>query len=100
MINLGGNLLLKGQAPHHPDGLWRIGIQDPFTKPLSSNSTCVGSIKAKREVIASLGGSEAPLKPIFHNLTNGPIKALKPSTTFYPQNLSWFGDKYLLYGFW
>ncbi|WP_405257666.1 FAD:protein FMN transferase [Ligilactobacillus murinus] len=32
MINLGGNLLLKGQAPHHPDGLWRIGIQDPFTK--------------------------------------------------------------------
>ncbi|WP_404388305.1 FAD:protein FMN transferase [Ligilactobacillus animalis] len=32
MINLGGNLLLKGLAPHHPDGLWRIGIQDPFTK--------------------------------------------------------------------
>lgn len=32
MINLGGNLLLVGKAPHHPDKKWRIGIQDPFSK--------------------------------------------------------------------
>lgn len=28
-INLGGNLLTMGEAYHQPDGLWRIGIQDP-----------------------------------------------------------------------
>ncbi|MBD5068578.1 MAG: FAD:protein FMN transferase [Lactobacillus sp.] len=32
IINLGGNLLLKGNAPHHVDRKWRIGIQDPFAK--------------------------------------------------------------------
>ncbi|HEL2055421.1 TPA: FAD:protein FMN transferase [Streptococcus suis] len=29
LINLGGNVLTFGQAPHNPDGCWRIGIQDP-----------------------------------------------------------------------
>ncbi len=29
LINLGGNILTFGQAPHNPDGCWRIGIQDP-----------------------------------------------------------------------
>lgn len=29
MINLGGNLLTMGPCPLHPDGLWRIGVQDP-----------------------------------------------------------------------
>ncbi|BDD39087.1 FAD:protein FMN transferase [Streptococcus ruminantium] len=29
LINLGGNVLTFGQAPHNPDGYWRIGIQDP-----------------------------------------------------------------------
>ncbi|NQI71273.1 FAD:protein FMN transferase [Streptococcus suis] len=29
LINLGGNVLTFGQAPHNPDGHWRIGIQDP-----------------------------------------------------------------------
>lgn len=29
LINLGGNVKTFGQALHHPDGLWRIGIQDP-----------------------------------------------------------------------
>lgn len=32
MIDLGGNLLLKGPAPNHTDQKWRIGIQDPFAK--------------------------------------------------------------------
>lgn len=32
MIDLGGNLLLKGPAPKHADQKWRIGIQDPFAK--------------------------------------------------------------------
>lgn len=29
LINLGGNVLTFGCAPHNPDGLWRIGVQDP-----------------------------------------------------------------------
>ncbi|WP_024408476.1 FAD:protein FMN transferase [Streptococcus suis] len=29
LINLGGNVLTFGQAPHNADGYWRIGIQDP-----------------------------------------------------------------------
>ncbi|CYU41852.1 FAD:protein FMN transferase [Streptococcus suis] len=32
LINLGGNVLTFGQAPHNPDGCWRIGIQDPQKK--------------------------------------------------------------------
>ncbi|WP_374285268.1 FAD:protein FMN transferase [Lactococcus sp.] len=30
IINLGGNLVLMGSAPHHDDQNWRIGIRDPF----------------------------------------------------------------------
>ncbi|HEL1961601.1 TPA: FAD:protein FMN transferase [Streptococcus suis] len=36
LINLGGNVLTFGQAPHNPDGCWRIGIQDP-QKPRGEN---------------------------------------------------------------
>ncbi|MDQ0221956.1 FAD:protein FMN transferase [Streptococcus moroccensis] len=29
LINLGGNVLTMGKAPHQEDGYWRIGIQNP-----------------------------------------------------------------------
>lgn len=29
IINLGGNVLTFGAASHNPDGLWRIGVQNP-----------------------------------------------------------------------
>ena len=29
MINLGGNLLMVGTSPLHPDGQWRVGIKIP-----------------------------------------------------------------------
>lgn len=32
LINLGGNVLTFGHAPHNPDGKWRIGIQNPKEK--------------------------------------------------------------------
>lgn len=32
IINLGGNVLLIGQHPNHPDGFWRVGIQAPDKK--------------------------------------------------------------------
>ncbi|MGO0094107.1 FAD:protein FMN transferase [Streptococcus suis] len=37
LINLGGNVLTLGQAPHNADGYWRIGIQDP-QKPRGENA--------------------------------------------------------------
>ena len=30
IINLGGNLVMVGDAPHHPDGLWRVGVRHPM----------------------------------------------------------------------
>lgn len=30
LIDLGGNVLTFGKAPNHQDGLWRVGIQNPF----------------------------------------------------------------------
>lgn len=32
LIDLGGNVLTYGDASNHEDGLWRIGIQNPFSK--------------------------------------------------------------------
>ncbi|PCS00716.1 FAD:protein FMN transferase [Lactococcus fujiensis] len=32
IINLGGNLLLMGDAPHHNDKKWRIGVRNPLEK--------------------------------------------------------------------
>ncbi len=32
MIDLGGNLLLVGDSPAHPDGKWRVGIQAPSSE--------------------------------------------------------------------
>ena len=32
IINLGGNLLMMGDAPHHSDGKWRVGIRNPLTQ--------------------------------------------------------------------
>lgn len=29
-IDLGGNVLTFGEAPNHPDGYWRVGVQNPF----------------------------------------------------------------------
>lgn len=41
MINLGGNLLMVGTSPLHPDGLWRVGIQDPT----SPRGRAIASVK-------------------------------------------------------
>lgn len=42
LINLGGNVLTMGKAPHHDDGLWRIGIQNP--KLLRGNNVSIVKI--------------------------------------------------------
>jgi len=41
MINLGGNLLMFGDSPLHPDAKWRVGIQNPR----SPRGNAIASIK-------------------------------------------------------
>lgn len=41
LINLGGNVLTMGEATHNPDGLWRIGIQNPKL-PRGNNVAVIG----------------------------------------------------------
>ncbi|MFC6295883.1 FAD:protein FMN transferase [Lactiplantibacillus daoliensis] len=41
MINLGGNLLMVGDSPLHPDHQWRVGIQNP----LSPRGNAIASVK-------------------------------------------------------
>jgi len=41
MINLGGNLLMVGNSPLHPDQKWRVGIQNP----LSPRGNAIASVK-------------------------------------------------------
>ncbi|MGT2667552.1 FAD:protein FMN transferase [Streptococcus rifensis] len=40
LINLGGNVLTMGKAPHQEDGYWRIGIQNP-EKARGTNSLII-----------------------------------------------------------
>jgi len=47
IINLGGNLLLVGEAPHQTDKKWRIGIRNPLTndkKPVLQLLSGEGSV--------------------------------------------------------
>lgn len=57
LINLGGNVLTFGQAPHNPDGYWRIGIQDP-QKPRGENALV---LKIREESVVTSGIYERTL---------------------------------------
>ena len=58
LINLGGNVLTMGQAPHNEDGLWRIGIQHP--KMPRGNNVVV--IKIGEESVVTSGIYERTLE--------------------------------------
>ena len=51
IIDLGGNVLTYGEAPHHGDGYWRIGIQHP-TQP---RGNFVLALKSKNESVVTSG---------------------------------------------
>ena len=51
IIDLGGNVLTYGEAPHHEDGYWRIGIQHPM-KP---RGNFVLALKSKNQSIVTSG---------------------------------------------
>ena len=51
IIDLGGNVVTYGEAPHHEDGYWRIGIQHPM-KP---RGNFVLALKSKNQSIVTSG---------------------------------------------
>lgn len=67
LINLGGNVLAMGRAPHHEDGLWRIGIQHPKL-PRGNN---VAIVKIGEESVVTSGIYERTLEyegKIYHHI--------------------------------
>ena len=50
IINLGGNLLMMGAAPHHADGEWRVGIRNPLTQ---TNETVLTLTTGASSVVTS-----------------------------------------------
>lgn len=57
ILNLGGNVVVYGES-HHPDGYFRIGIQNPK----EPRSKCLAGIKAKNQSIVTSGIYERVLK--------------------------------------
>lgn len=51
IINLGGNVLVFGPHPVNPDGLWRVGIQDPFNE----RQNLLGMVKVKDMSVVTSG---------------------------------------------
>lgn len=67
IINLGGNLLLVGEAPHQTDKKWRIGIRNPLT---NDKKTVLQLLSGEGSVVTS-GISERYLKvndKIYHHI--------------------------------
>lgn len=50
IINLGGNLILMGDPPHHSDGQWRVGIRNPLD---NSRQSIVQIIAGEGSVVTS-----------------------------------------------
>lgn len=77
LINLGGNVLTFGDAPHHDNKKWYIGVQNPLLK--RGNHSIV--LKVKNKSIVTSGGYERNLKKdgeTYHHIldpkTGYPIK--------------------------
>lgn len=92
IIDLGGNVLLIGSHPANQDGLWRIGIQDPF----KMRTNTVGIVKVKDASIVTSGIYERSLiidneeyHHIFDSRTGYPIQNDIASVTILsPDSLS------------
>lgn len=89
LINLGGNVLTFGQAPHNPDGCWRIGIQDP-QKTRGENALV---LKIGEESVVTSGIYERSLTvdgQTYHHIlssqTGYPIQSQLASVTIVSKN--------------
>ncbi|MBU5594559.1 FAD:protein FMN transferase [Amphibacillus sp. MSJ-3] len=66
-IDLGGNVFTFGDAPHHKDGFWRVGIQNPFLP----RGQFVSVLKIKNRSIVTSGIYERKLvlgDQIYHHI--------------------------------
>ena len=77
MISLGGNVVTIGTSPNHPDGYWRVGIQNPF----QSYGNMVAVVTVKDQSVVTSGIYERTLKVagrtyhhIFDSKTGYPIE--------------------------
>lgn len=84
LINLGGNVLTFGQAPHNADGYWRIGIQNPNLS--RGNNALV--LKVREESVVTSGIYERTFQfegknyhHIFDSKTGYPVQTSLASLT-------------------
>ncbi|AYG01779.1 FAD:protein FMN transferase [Lactococcus allomyrinae] len=54
MINLGGNLILMGEAPHQKNRKWRVGIRNP----LNNNGISIAQILTRESSVVTSGIAE------------------------------------------
>lgn len=69
MINLGGNVVVIGDHPHHEDHHWIVGLQDP-AKP---QGQCIRCLKLRDQSIVTSGTYQRNLQVhhrFFHHLIN------------------------------
>ncbi|MGX6969634.1 FAD:protein FMN transferase [Vagococcus bubulae] len=68
ILNLGGNVIVYGEAPHK-DGYFRVGIQNPR----EPRSKCLAGVKAKNQSVVTSGIYERVLKvgdETYHHIIN------------------------------
>lgn len=51
LIDLGGNVVVYGNSPHRTDGIWRVGIQDPFEE----RGKLAATLKVKNKSVVTSG---------------------------------------------
>ena len=69
ILNLGGNVVVYGEASHHSDGQFRIGIQNPK----EPRSRCLATIKVQNQSVVTSGIYERVLKAdgkTYHHIIN------------------------------
>ena len=69
MINLGGNVVVIGNNPHHENYYWTIGLQDP-TKPLGQ---CIRNINLRDRSVVTSGINQRNFtdnQHFYHHLLN------------------------------
>lgn len=80
LINLGGNILVHGDAPGREDGMWRVGISDPNT----TTKQDIGVLKIRNQSVVTSGINERRHQEyhhIFDRKTGYPIESDVASLT-------------------
>ncbi|MBO0482729.1 FAD:protein FMN transferase [Candidatus Enterococcus courvalinii] len=77
LVNLGGNIVVFGEAPRHPDGFWRIGLRNPK----GSREDSLAVVKLNNQSLVTSGIYERYLQngsSVYHHIidpkTGFPVK--------------------------